>query len=205
MQRQLARTRCGLNKNIFIRKRKISKCSMEGQEPKIMFNKSKWIRSRKLKVEQQAYTTGFQAADSGHFSESQWSQWAAISLIRSVLRCTTASTMTEQSLYLSTTRLPQDVKYKRSTSGALPLASTFKCEFVARTMSLSSCEPLAGAARQEAASGEPSSGRHKKKLIGSRPSVPCFCNKSLLSNSSAPAGCRRAGWAQGGTKQLHPT
>ncbi len=29
---------------------------MEGQEPKIMFNKSKSIRSRKLKVEQQAYT-----------------------------------------------------------------------------------------------------------------------------------------------------
>jgi hypothetical protein len=50
---------------------------MEGQEPKIMFNKSKSIRSRKLKVEQQAYTTGFQAADSGHFPESQWSQWAA--------------------------------------------------------------------------------------------------------------------------------
>ncbi len=54
--------------------------------------------------------------------------------------------MTEQSLYLSTTRHPQDVKYKRSTSGALPLASTFKCEFVARTMSLSSCQPLAGSA-----------------------------------------------------------
>ncbi len=104
---------------------------------------------------------------------------AKILLIRSVLRCTTASTMTEQSLYLSTTRHPQDVKYKRSTSGALPLVSTFKCEFVARTMSLSSCEPLAGAARQEATSGEPSSGRHKNKLIGSRPSVPCFCNKLL--------------------------
>ena len=105
-----------------------------------------------------------------------------------------------------TTRHPQDVKYKRSTSGALPLASTFKCEFVVgRTMSLSSCEPLAGAARQEAASGEPSSGRHNNKLIGSRPSVPCFCNESLLSNSSAPAGCRRAGRAQAGTEQLHPT
>ena len=105
-----------------------------------------------------------------------------------------------------TTRHPQDVKYKRSTSGALPLASTFKCEFiVSRTMSLSSCEPLAGAARQEAASGEPSSGRHNNKLIGSRPSVPCFCNESRLSNSSAPAGCRRAGRAQAGTEQLHPT
>ena len=131
---------------------------------------------------------------------------AKIWLIRSVLRCTTAPTMTEQSLYLSTTRHPQDVKYKRSTSGALPLASTFKCEFiVGRTMSLSSCESMAGAARQEAASGEPSSGRHNNKLIGSRPSVPCFCNESLLSNSSAPAGCRRAGRAQAGTEQLHPT
>ena len=69
---------------------------------------------------------------------------AKIWLIQSVLRCTTAPTMTEQSLYLSTTRHPQDVKYKRSTSGALPLASTFKCEFVVgRTMSLSSCEPPA--------------------------------------------------------------
>ncbi len=58
-------------KNIFIRKQKISKCSMEGQEPKIMFNKSKSIRSRKLKVEQQACTTEFQAADSGHFPEIQ--------------------------------------------------------------------------------------------------------------------------------------
>ncbi len=38
---------------------------------KMMFNKSKSILSRKLKVEQQAYTTGFQAADSGHFPESQ--------------------------------------------------------------------------------------------------------------------------------------
>jgi hypothetical protein len=73
--------------------------------------------------------------------------------------------MTEQSLYLSTTRHSQDVKYKRSTSGALPLESTFKCEFVARTMSLSSCEPLVGAVRQETASGEPSSGRHKNKLL----------------------------------------
>ena len=50
---------------------------MEGQEPNIIFNKSKSIRGRKVKVEQQAYTTGFQAADSGHFPESQWSQWAA--------------------------------------------------------------------------------------------------------------------------------
>jgi hypothetical protein len=54
-------------------------------------------------------------------------------------------------------RHPQDVKYKRSTSAALPLATTFKChgEF-ARTMSLSRCEPLAGpgAARQEVASGD---------------------------------------------------
>ncbi len=74
------------------------------------------------------------------------SRMAKISMIRSVLRCTTASTMADQSLILSTTRHPQDVKYKRSTSGALPLASTFKCEFVARTMSLSNCEPLAGAA-----------------------------------------------------------
>ncbi len=89
---------------------------------------------------------------------------ANISLIRSVLRCTTASTMTDQSLYLSTTRHPQDVKYKRSTSGALPLASTFKCEFVTLTMSLSSYELLAGTARQEAASGEPSNGRHKISL-----------------------------------------
>ena len=60
-------------------------------------------------------------------------------------------------------RHPQDVNYKRSTSGALPLATTFKCEFVAWTMLLSSCEPLAGAARQEAASGEPSGGRHNNK------------------------------------------
>ncbi len=97
-------------------------------------------------------------------------------------------------------RHPQDVKNKRSTSGALPLASTFKCEFVARTMSvsLSSCEPLEGAARQEVASGEPSSGRNNNKLIGSRTSVPCFCNEWLLSNSSAPAGCRRAGREQAG-------
>ena len=34
----------------------------------------------------------------------------------------------QESLYLSTTRHPQDVKYKRSTSGALPLVSTFKCD-----------------------------------------------------------------------------
>ncbi len=103
-------------------------------------------------------------------------------------------------------RNPQDVKSMRHTSGALPLATTLKCEFVARTMSLSSCEPLAGTAHLEAASGEPSSGRHNNKLIGSRPSVPCFCNESLLSNSSAPAGCRvQAGRVQAGTKQLHPT
>ncbi len=102
-------------------------------------------------------------------------------------------------------RHPQDVEYKRSTSGALPLATTLKCEFVAQTMSLSSCEPLVGTARQEAASGEPSSCRHNNELIASRPSVPCFCNEWLLSNSSAPAGCRRAGQAQAGTKQLHPT
>ncbi len=129
----------------------------------------------------------------------------AVSSWQSVSRCNTASTMTEQSLYVSTTRHPQNVKYKRSTPGALPLASIFKCGFVARTMSLSSCEQLAGAVRQEATSGEPSSCQHKNKLIGSRPSVPCFCNESLLSNSSAPAGCRRAGRAQAGTKQLHPT
>jgi hypothetical protein len=78
---------------------------------------------------------------------------------------------------LSTTRHPHNLKCKRSTSGALPLASTFRCEFVVgRTMTLSSCEPLAGAACQEAASGEPSCGRQNNKLMGSISSVPCFCD-----------------------------
>ena len=87
------------------------------------------------------------------------------------------SSVTEQSLYLSTTRHPHNLKCKRSTSGALPLASTFRCEFVVgRTMTLSSCEPLAGAACQEAASGEPSCGRQNNKLMGSISSVPCFCD-----------------------------
>ncbi len=98
---------------------------------------------------------------------------AKISLNQFVL-CTTGHPRPRQNCPC-TCRLPrhsQDVEYKRSTSGALPLAATFKCEFVARTMSLSSCEPLAGAALQEAASGQPGSGRHNNKLIGSRPSVP---------------------------------
>jgi hypothetical protein len=82
---------------------------------------------------------------------------AKISLIQSVLRCKTASTMTEVLvpvdcqgiLRMSSTRGLPLVR-----SGALPLASTFKCEFVAQRMSLSSCEPLAGTARQEIASGD---------------------------------------------------
>jgi hypothetical protein len=58
--------------------------------------------------------------------------------------------------------------------GALPLATAFKCLFVAQTTSLSSSEPLAGtasaadgsaAAEKEAATGEPGSGRHNNKLI----------------------------------------
>jgi hypothetical protein len=73
-----------------------------------------------------------------------------------------------------------------------------------RTMSMSSCEPLAGAALQEAASGEPGSSRHNDKLIGSRPSVPCFCNELLLSNSRAPAGAGgRAGRRQEQSSCIH--
>ncbi len=60
-----------------------------------------------------------------------------ISSIQAVLRCTTASTMTEQSLYLPTAKASSRCQVQ--TSGALPLASTFKCEFVAQAMSLSSC------------------------------------------------------------------
>jgi len=52
---------------------------------------------------------------------------AKISLIRSVLRCTTASTMTEQSsgLYLSTTRHPQS---KMSSTRGLPLEPYLWCQ-----------------------------------------------------------------------------
>jgi hypothetical protein len=83
-------------------------------------------------------------------------------------------------------RHPQDGGYNRSTPGALPLATKFKCKFVAQITSLSSSEPLAGAAsaadgstaaEKEAVTGEPGSGRHNNKLICSWPSVSCFGNE----------------------------
>jgi hypothetical protein len=58
--------------------------------------------------------------------------------------------------------------------GALPLATTVKCEFVAHTTSLSRSEPLAraasaadgsAAAEKEAATGEPDGSRHNNELI----------------------------------------
>ncbi len=103
---------------------------------------------------------------------------------------------------------PQDGGYKRSTSGTPWLATTFKCEFVAQTTSLSSCEPLAGAAsarggRYWRAGNWAGSGQHNYKLLD--PVCLVSATNALLWNSSAPAGCRRAGRAQAGTKQLHPT
>jgi hypothetical protein len=86
--------------------------------------------------------------------------------------------VTEQSLYLSTTKASsrwrvQEV-YPWTPPGALPLAKTFKYKFVAQTTSLSSSEKLVGAASaadgsaaadKEAATGEPGSGQHNNILI----------------------------------------
>jgi hypothetical protein len=64
--------------------------------------------------------------------------------------------------------------YKRSIPGALLLATTFKCKFVAQMTSLSSSELLAcvasavdgsAAADEEAATGESGSDRHNNTLI----------------------------------------
>jgi hypothetical protein len=58
--------------------------------------------------------------------------------------------------------------------GALPLATTVQCEFVAQATSLSRSEQLARAAsaadgsvaaEKEAATGEPDGGRHNNELI----------------------------------------
>ncbi len=68
----------------------------------------------------------------------------------------------------------QGILKMEGTRGDLPLATTFKCKFVAQTTSLSSSEPLvraasadygSAAADEEAATGEPCSGRHNKELI----------------------------------------
>ncbi len=85
-------------------------------------------------------------------------------------------------------RHPQDGRYKRSSPGAwaLPLATTFKCDFFAQTKLLLSSEPLAVSAAngsaaadeaEEAAFGELGSCRHNNKLVCSWPSVSCCCNE----------------------------
>ncbi len=99
-------------------------------------------------------------------------------------------------------RHPQDGGYKRSTYGALHLATSFKCKSVAHTTSLSGSEPLAGAA-----SAADSSSAGLSSLMAADLIMNLFvfdqmylvsATNALLSNSSAPAGCRRVSRAQAG-------
>ncbi len=124
-----------------------------------------------------------------------------------------SNSLREQSLHLSTKTSwrvqnpTTDGGHNRSTPGAVPLAKTFKCKFVAQTTLLSSSEPLAGtasaangsaAADEEAAFGEPSSCLHNNKVFVLDQVRLVAATNALLSNSNAPTGCRQASRVQAG-------
>jgi hypothetical protein len=115
---------------------------------------------------------------------------AKLSLIQYVLwsqhHHSTSLTVTEPLVHLLATKTSSRWRYKRSTPGALPLATTVKCEFVAHVTSLLRSEQLAraasaadgsAAAEKEGATGEPDGVRHNNELIFSWANVSCFCHE----------------------------
>ena len=142
-----------------------------------------------------------------------------LGLIQSVLRCTTASTMTEQSLYLSTVSDCQGT-LKMSTARGLPQKPYLwrqhssvkftvnsspgqcRCRAVSRWRALPARRPLLVS---PVAANIIISWLILDHVCLVSATNGCFQIQARPQGADGRGGCRRAGRAQAGRKQLHPT